>query len=176
MSASRNRSLTTRLVRRAIIALGVSLLGTLLYSEIAHRFLRDPNERPPGTIELIVPAGTAASIAAGQDVASIPDEMVFVTGDTLLVINEDLVPHQLGPLYIPPGSRASLVLDQSDRYNVACSFRPTQNFGLDVRPAADLSDRIIVLTLVAPVTAVFIFLYGLAVIPLQDRQNPALPR
>ena len=58
--------------------------------------------------------------------------MTFVVGDTLVVVNQDSVDHQLGPLWIPPGTSASLNLDTEQNYAFQCSFQPTKVFGLDV--------------------------------------------
>ena len=68
--------------------------------------------------------------------------MTFVVGDTLLVKNDDAVDHQLGPLWIPAGSSASLALDAVQSYAYACSFQPAKVFGLDVREALTLGTRI----------------------------------
>ena len=43
--------------------------------------------------------------------------MSFVVGDTLVVKNEDSVEHQLGPLWIPAGSSASMPLN-ADPQNI----------------------------------------------------------
>ena len=92
-----------------------------------------PGDRAPQRIELVIPAGTADQIASGQAVPSIPTDMVFVVGDTLVVKNEDTASHQLGPIWVPPGTSASLNLDTANRYSYACSFQPSRYLGLDVR-------------------------------------------
>ncbi|MBE0411123.1 MAG: hypothetical protein IBX69_15485, partial [Anaerolineales bacterium] len=105
--------------------------------------------------------------AAGDPVPSIPDEMVFVVGDTLLVRNEDRVDHELGPLWVPAGSSASLVLEQPRKFRYACSFQNTKYLGIDVRQPTTWSTRITALAVASPATAIFIFIYSILVWPLK---------
>ena len=104
-------------------------------SEVAFYFLKENTDREPEQIELVIPAGTADKVAAGEPIPSIPYEMTFVLGDTLIVNNEDTVDHQLGPLWIPPRSKASLVLDAAERYAYSCSFQTSRYLGLNVKQA-----------------------------------------
>ncbi len=48
-----------------------------------------------------------------------------------------LVEHQLGPLWIPAGSSASMPLKPHQKYAFQCSFVPTKIFGLDVAEPTD---------------------------------------
>ena len=68
--------------------------------------------------------------------------MTFVVGDTFVVVNQDEVDHQLGPLWIPPGTSASLNLDTEQNYAYECSFQSTKIFGLDVREPVTLGTRL----------------------------------
>jgi hypothetical protein len=118
-------------LRRASIAFILGLLIGLAISEISFLYLHE-TARPPSRIQLVIPAGTAAQVERGEKPPSIPDSLSFVVGDTLVVKNEDSSDHQLGPLWIPAGSSASLKLDQVEKYAFTCSFQPTKYFGLDV--------------------------------------------
>jgi hypothetical protein len=129
------------ILKRLGVSLLVGLLLAALISEGSYWLLGE-RSRPPGRIELLIPAGTAERIAGGQAPPAIPAEMTFVVGDTLVVTNQDSVDHQLGPLWIPPGASASLVLDQADRYRYSCSFQPGSVFGLDVRQPLTLTTRL----------------------------------
>ena len=92
--------------KKGLVRLAITFVAALalvwIGSEVAFYFLRADTDRVPSEIELVIPTGTAAKVAAGEPVPVIPDEMTFVLGDTLVVKNEDLVDHQLGPLWIPP--------------------------------------------------------------------------
>ena len=94
---------------------------------------------------------------------------MFVLGDTLYVRNEDNVSHQLGPLFIPPGTTASLTMDTLNDYSYSCSFKPTKVFGLDVREGTTLNVRLVALAFVSPATAVFFFLYSLVIYPINPK-------
>jgi hypothetical protein len=98
--------------------------------------------------------------------------MTFVVGDVLLVRNRDAVSHQLGPLFIPAGSSASLKLESTRKYAEACSFQPTRYFGIDVQPALTLQTRAIgILQAGVPLGFLFI-LYGVFAIPAaKDRAS-----
>ncbi len=119
--------------------LGIALAA--LMSEIAYQVLKSEN-REPTTIELIIPSGTAERVKRGEVPPAIPEDMLFVVGDTLVVVNQDSVDHQLGPLWIPAGASASLNLDTEENYVMECSFQPTKYLGLNVREPVTLGTRL----------------------------------
>ena len=119
------------MIKRIVISVSLGLLIATIFTEVSYRILKREN-RAPERVELTIPAGTAKEIAKGQSPLSIPADMAFVVGDTLVVVNQDSVDHQLGPLWIPPGTSASLNLDTEQNYAFQCSFQPTKVFGLDV--------------------------------------------
>src|SRR4030067_2465707 len=88
----------------------ISIVFALVFNEITYRLQKDQADRGPGTIQLVIPNGTAKLVEAGQNPVSIPAEMVFVTGDILEVINMDSAPHQLGPIWVPPGATGRVVV------------------------------------------------------------------
>jgi hypothetical protein len=158
--------------RRLLILFVISLTVVWAGSEVAFTIQKEKYDRAPQEIELVIPAGTAERVAAGEPVPSIPDEMVFVLGDTLVVSNQDLVGHQLGPLLVPPGAKASLALEQPSKYAYQCSFQPTRYLGIDVRQPTTLATRLAALGLATPPTTAFLFFYSLIVWPLKPRQEP----
>ncbi len=158
------------IVRIAII-LGLSVVLVGAINEGAYILLKENSDRAPKTVELVIPAGTAERVAAGEDVPSIPEEMVFVIGDVLQVVNQDNVDHQLGPIWVPAGSSGSLVLDQAEKFAYRCSFQASRYLGLDVRVGTTLNSRIQALLLAAPPTAVFLFIYSLLVFPMRGMQQ-----
>jgi len=106
------------LLRRIGISLLIGLVLGILINEITFAFLRE-DSRPPERILMVIPDGTADLVAQGQQPPSLPESMLFVIGDTLVVRNDDRVDHQLGPLWIPAGSEASL-------QKPACNWRPAE--------------------------------------------------
>jgi len=152
------------------IVFAISLLGVLAFNEVSYLLQKDEYDRAPETVKLVIPEGTAEQVAAGVDVTSIPSELVFVLGDILEVENQDTVSHQLGPLWVPAGSTASLVLEQANNYAYSCSFQTTQYLGLDVRQPTTMSTRLVGIGLAAPTMTVLVFLYSLLIFPV-DKSN-----
>lgn len=163
----------TPYLKRLLIA---SLLASIFVGGInegAHQLFKEDTDRAPETVEIDIPRGTAEKVETGQQVPSIPEEMVFVVGDTLRVNNHDTVDHELGPLYIPAGSSASLLMEDANKYVLGCSFQPTQYLGFDVRSRTTTNSRLEAFALAAPPTAMFFFVYSLLIYPLQDEPERA---
>jgi hypothetical protein len=154
------------LLRLGIIGV-ISIVFALAFNEITYRLQKDHTDRAPHTIQLVIPDGTARLIEAGQNPVSIPEEMVFVTGDVLEVVNMDSAPHQLGPIWVPPGSTGRLVMEKAEKLAYTCSFQTDQYLGLDIRPPTTLGTRLVALSLSAPTVAALLFLYSLLVYPLK---------
>ena len=155
-----------------------SMLAGLLFgvgiSELTFYFLNTGETRPPQVVELNIPAGTAGRVALGQSDPALPSDMFFVVGDTLMVNNLDSVVHQLGPLFIPSGSSASLKLDTEQDYAFACSFTPSKYIGLNVRPPLTLVTRILGILEAGLPMGILIALYSIYALPLK-KQISALP-
>lgn len=129
------------MIRRISLAFLIGLLLAAVTTEIAYRLQRREN-REAQRIELIIPAGTAEKVAKGEKPPELPQEMSFVLGDTLVVINQDRVAHQLGSWWVPPGTSASLVLGNVENLAVECSFQPTRYFGIEVREPVTWKTRL----------------------------------
>ncbi len=129
-------------LRRLAFSLGIGLVIGAAITEIAFYFLREV-ARPPQTIVITIPLGTAEQIKRGQQPLSLPENMLFVVGDVLVVVNEDTIPHQLGPLWIPPGTSASLELNRAESLAYECSFQTSNYLGLEVRQPLTLWTRLV---------------------------------
>ena len=162
-----NAQLAFQYVARFFIILALSVAAVWLISEVGIRLQDENAARAPTTIELVIPEGTAARVATGEDAPEIPAEMSFVLGDSLVLRNEDTVPHTLGPLYAPAKGSASMRLNQADHFALACSFSTTQYLGLNVRPPTTLSTRLLGIAFAAPPTAAILFVYSLIVFPIR---------
>jgi hypothetical protein len=152
----------------------VALFFVGIISEGAHLLNKEKTDRPPKTIELVIPTGTAERITAGEEIETIPSGMVFVIGDTLRIINNDSENHELGPLYIPSGTSASLVMEDANKYTLGCTFQPSKYFDFDVRPRTTLISRLQALMLATPPTTMFFFIYSLLIYPIHigdENQN-----
>lgn len=129
------------LLKRLLVSLLIGLLIGAAVSEIPFLFLRE-TARPPQEIVLTIPRGTAEQVARGEQPPTLPTDMIFVVGDTLVIKNEDVVDHKLGPLWIPANSSAQLMLGQAESLAYECSFQPGNYFGLDVRDALTSGTRL----------------------------------
>jgi len=156
-------------LKRILVSLLIGLLLGVTINEFTFYFLKE-TARPPQEIVLTIPAGTAEQVARGEQPPSIPENMVFVVGDTLIVQNEDKVDHKLGPLWIPANTSASLSLDQEESLAFECSFQPGKYFGLDVREALTTSTRLFGILYSGLPMAVLIALYSLAM-PVKKKVN-----
>ena len=145
----------------------IGIIAAAIFSEISFRLQGNSTSRDPQTIELIIPAGTSSRVAQGQSV--LPPGQVFVVGDTLQVKNEDSVTQTLGPLVIPPGSSASMKLDQVGNLSYTCSFEPSKYYGIQVQQAVTLGMRLEASLLAGIPLGVLLGVYSLVVKPLKPR-------
>jgi len=161
--------MSTVILKRTVISLLLGLAFGAAISEIPFLFLRE-TARPPQQIVLTIHSGTAEQVARGEQPPSIPDSMIFVVGDTLVVKNEDSVDHKLGPLWIPAESSAQLSLDEEESLAFECSFQPGNYFGLDVREPLTVGTRVTGILFAGLPMAVLIGLYSI-VIPVKKKEN-----
>jgi hypothetical protein len=158
-------------LKRLALIFSVCLVLVTAFNEITYLFQKDSADRTPQIIQIIIPAGTARRVAAGEPVPSIPPGLTFVAGDVLEVINQDQTDHQLGPLWVPAGSTASLAMDVPEKLSVACTFQADKVFDLEVRSVTTYGDRIKALALSVPTTTALVFLYSLAAAPIEGKAS-----
>lgn len=167
----------TPFARAVLIRLLVTLLVSMIFgfavSEITYRLSRNEAERIPEVLTIVIPAGTAEQISRGQADLEMP-EMKFVEGDQIVVVNQDLVSHQLGPLWVPPNTTSSLTLDRPSQYNMACSFQAAETLVIDVQPRARISDRVVGALAIGLPTWGLLALYALVAAPLPARGETAV--
>lgn len=166
---TKKNSLRPYLLRFGLI-LVVSTIFVAVFNEAVFLLQKDPHDRAPQTIELVIPAGTAARVEAGDDDPTIPAEMVFVMGDTLLVRNEDIASHQLGPVWVPAGATASLAMSEPAKLAYSCSFSTSRYLNLDVRQPTTFGTRVTALLLAAPTMTALLFIYSLLVFPVGGKK------
>ncbi len=159
------------ILTRLGISFGAALVLVLGITEFAYLFQKDRVARSPQTIELVIPAGTADQVASGSNLPTIPAEMNFLVGDVLMVVNEDRVDHQLGPVWVPPGTSASLALDQAENYSYSCSFQVTRYLDLNVRLPTTWKTRLTGLSLAVPPTTMMFFVYSFVIFPPGGRKK-----
>jgi hypothetical protein len=156
---------------RLVVVFLISFVAMVIVIEGAYLIQREDTDRAPKTVQIIVPAGTAQRVALGESVDLLPDNSTFVLGDVLEVINQDSVDHQLGPIWVPPGSMGKIVLEEVNKFSYSCSFAPSRYLGLDVKRPTTLMTRMTGLSISVPTTAAFLFIYSLALFPLQPKSK-----
>ena len=160
------------LLKRILLSILFGLLTGVTVSEVPFLFLRE-TARAPREFTLTIPAGTSVQIARGEQPPTIPENMTFVVGDRLVVRNEDIVDHKLGPLWIPANSSAQLALDQEESLAYECTFQPGNYFGLDVREPLTPKTRLFGIIYVALPMTILILLYSLVIMPKKKEHAPA---
>ena len=159
------------LLLRMLFFILFGVIAAAIISEISFRLQGDTTSRDPMLIRLVIPAGTAARVAQGESV--LPKGQVFVVGDTLQVTNEDTVTQTLGPLVIPPGSTASMKLDQAGSLSYTCSFQPSKVYGLEVQQGLTFGMRFEASLLAGLPLGVLLGVYSLVIKPLKPENPPA---
>ena len=157
------------MIKRILISMLIGIALGLVISEVSFVFLQE-TARPPDEIVLTIPAGTAEKVARGEQPPSIPQDMVFVVGDTLVVKNDDRVDHKLGELWIPANSSAQLSLNEEQNMAFECSFQAGNYFGLEVRQSLTLGTRIYGVLYAGIPLGILIALYSF-VIPVKKIEN-----
>ena len=161
-----------QMVKRILLCFLIGLVLSVAITEIPFIFLRE-TARPPKKITLVIPQGTAEEVARGDQPPGIPENMKFVVGDTLMVQNQDIVDHQLGPLWIPAKSSAQLSLDQVESLAYECSFQPGKYLGLDVSEPLTIGTRVYGIIYIALPLGVLFTLYSLALPAKKKEDVPA---
>ena len=128
-------------VKRVVLSFVLGLVFAAITTELSYALLKKEN-REPMVVELIIPAGTAEMIRAGEAPLEIPRDMRFVVGDTLKVVNQDNENHQLGPLWIPANSSASQKLETEENLIVECTFQAGSAMGITVQEPVTWRTRI----------------------------------
>jgi hypothetical protein len=156
---------------RSALGILVGVLFGLLLSEGTFNLLsnKESVSRNAQRVDLVIPYGTAEQVAAGVYNASLPADLVLVEGDILVVKNEDVVDHQLGPIWVPAGTSGVLELNTANKYAYNCSFQPTKYQGIDVRQRLTTGTRVEGILAVALPTGMMLAVYSYL---LPSRKKP----
>ena len=157
------------MIKRIFVSMLIGIAIGALISEVTFIFLQE-TARPPREVVLTIPVGTAEQVARGEQPPSIPKDMIFVVGDTLVMKNEDSVDHKLGELWIPANSTAELSLNEEQNMAFECSFQAGNYFGLDVRQSLTWGTRIYGVLYGGLPLGILIALYSF-VIPAKKKEN-----
>jgi len=109
------------------------------------------------TVELVIPHGTAARIALGEVVDTLPTTLLLRRGDTLLLINEDEQPHRIGSVWVDPAMRTRTIVTKEfqDAGSLLCSFHPGGSIGVSPQSRPGLGATVIpTLLLIIPLSLI----------------------
>jgi hypothetical protein len=151
---------------RVLLSVLAGLLVGILVGALATPPIESPSDDPRRDVLLVIPSGTAERVAIGEAPPTIPEGMQLTSGDTLVVRNEDVASHELGPVWVPAGATGRLTVRQSSRGFVTCSFRPEGYFGLEVVPRFSWVGRLYVVLATGFPFAVLFGAFSLAMAPL----------
>lgn len=159
-------------IKRIAFSLIIGLLLGIAIAEVPFIYLRE-TARPPKEITLVIPKGTAAEVARGVQPPTIPENMVLVVGDTLIVKNEDSADHKLGPLFIPASTSARLPLNTEENLSYECSFQANKVLGLDVHESLTVGTRIFGILEVGLPLGILFALYSMVMPVKKSEHAPA---
>ncbi len=108
------------------------LVGGLLIATIPVVVARFVDQPPGDTYTIDIPPGTAAALAAGQDVEVIPDELDLTLRDVLIIVNRDSVAHTIGPFEIGPGEQSEHSFNEVAAISAYCSLHPSGSISISI--------------------------------------------
>jgi hypothetical protein len=157
-----SRSIYLDFFIRSAVGVVLGVIFAVIISE--GTFLLMPNkqsaDREPRRIDLVIPYGTSEQVEAGVYNRSLPDTMTFVQGDVLVVKNEDVVTHQLGPMLVPAQTSGVLEMSQANDYGYECTFQPTNYMGITVLARVDNSSRLQAILAIGLPTGMMLAVYS----------------
>jgi hypothetical protein len=123
------------------------LLGALLVA-VAWTAFGAQITSPPRDVQLNIPQGTAALIAAGKP-SAIPSQIQLTQGDRLILNNEDVVKHSIGGWAVDAGQSLTIYAESPVTNVFACSIHKSGSLAIIVTPRPGLMDGILITILVS---------------------------
>ncbi len=125
--------------------------------------LLSPSAQASDTLEIVVPEGTAAAVAAGRPAPFVPTSLSLPKGGSLRVINNDVVEHDVGGYQVPAGRTVTFDANASEGGTLTCSIHPSGYLALNLteRPGI-LSTIVPTLLLGLPAGIALAFVVGIA--------------
>lgn len=87
--------------------------------------------------EYVIPAGTAARIEAGEQIAIVPAELVVQVGEAIRIVNEDDADHVVGVFFVAAGESLTQRFNSVAVLEGECSVHPSGSFRLRVVEGED---------------------------------------
>ena len=123
-------------MRRRLLWLGLSALVLVAAGALTVVVTHDPEALSGVDHQFVVPAGTGTTLDAGGSVAILPRDLEVRVGDRIVVLNEDIRAHAVGPWTVPAGDTFTFRFKAVGRYDSHCSLHNGGGrFFIDVLPA-----------------------------------------
>ena len=127
---------------------------------------------PPRDVQLVIPRGTAALLAAGQP-SALPAQVILDQDDRLIIVNQDVATHTLGSWVIKPGQSITIDATSPIASVFACTINRSGSFGIIVQARPGLLDGILI-TMLVSVPIGFVLFAGASVFRSLDMDPEAL--
>lgn len=82
--------------------------------------------------DYVIPPGTADRINRGETVEIVPGELTVEVGDTIRIVNDDIVDHVVGVFYVRAGSTLTQRFQSAGVLEGTCSVHSSGAFVLNV--------------------------------------------
>lgn len=99
------------------------------------RLVATPVTTVPGPYDYdyLIPKGTADLIALGEDPGIMPTSLDVRVGETIRIVNDDIVGHTVGTFYVLPGTTLAHRFAEPGVYEGECTTNPADAFILTIR-------------------------------------------
>lgn|GEM_PF-166083 len=131
LKADERRGTGMQAKREAALVVTGTTVAVFLVCLVALWIFAGPG-RTPERREIVIPAGTADLIAAGQNPLDLPANWSFRSGDVLVLDNRDDVGHYVGAWFSPYGEVTEITVTASA--TVFCTLHPAGQIYIDVTP------------------------------------------
>jgi hypothetical protein len=117
MSVTRRRDPAVRRLLKALVA---ALAAVVAVTAVAGCGGDGGDSGEGRVVEIVVPLGTQERLDRGEDVVVMPAELRFEVGDTLLIRNQDVSDHPVGPYRVRAGQEFELRYGAPGHYVGMC--------------------------------------------------------
>lgn len=92
-----------------------------------------PRATASQTINISVPVGTQAQMDAGEEIVLFPRRLEVGVGDRIVIQNDDIASHQVGPYVVGPGQRIVQTFATTGVIEGICTLHPSGEVTIVVR-------------------------------------------
>ena len=119
-------------LRRPVGAIATFVMGATLLVAVPVVLARIVGPPPVTVHSFTIPPGTGARIAAGEAVEILHADLEMKVRDRLVLQNDDVEPHEIGPFVVTPGSRLDTRFSEALSVDGNCSLHPSGSISIRV--------------------------------------------